>query len=113
MSAQPNKSAPVASSDRLPPAVKDHPLRAISFGNPAVRIDRRDDGAIYLKPKRALGQYPDRLTDRLHHWARFEPDRVFMAERDASRGWRQITYEQLLASTRSIASALLARGLSA
>jgi feruloyl-CoA synthase len=35
-----------------------------------------------------------------------------MAERDASRGWRQITYAQLLASTRSIASALLARGLS-
>ena len=36
-----------------------------------------------------------------------------MAERDASGGWRQITYAQLLASTRSIASALLARGLSA
>jgi len=113
MSAQPNLSVPAASSDWLPPAVKDHPLRAISFGNPAVRIDRRDDGTIYLKPKRTLGEYPDRLTDRLHHWARFEPNRVFMAERDASRGWRQITYEQLLASTRGIASALLARGLSA
>src|ERR1700678_4567748 len=36
-----------------------------------------------------------------------------MAERDASGGWRQITYAQLLASARSIASALLARGLSA
>ncbi len=61
----------------------------------------------------ALGEYPGRLTDRLHHWATLEPNRVFMAERDASRGWRQITYAQLLASTRSIASALLARGLSA
>ena len=36
-----------------------------------------------------------------------------MAERDAGGGWRQITYAQLLASTRRIASALLARGLSA
>src|SRR3984957_16090245 len=113
MSAQPNMSVPVASSDRLPRAVKDHPLRAISFGNPAVKIDRRDDGTIYLTPKTALGDYPARLTDRLHHWARFEPNRVFMAERGESGGWRQITYTQLLASTRSIASALLARGLSA
>src|SRR5260370_27921695 len=36
-----------------------------------------------------------------------------MAERDATGGWRQITYAQLLESTRAIASALLARGLSA
>src|SRR5215216_1554236 len=36
-----------------------------------------------------------------------------MAERNAARGWRQITYAELLASSRHIASALLARGLSA
>ena len=36
-----------------------------------------------------------------------------MAERDGGGGWRQITYAQLLASSRHIASALLARGLSA
>jgi feruloyl-CoA synthase len=112
MSAQPNMSVPARSSDRLPLAVKDHPLRAISFGNPAVEIDRRDNGTIYLKPKMALGEYPVRLTDRLHHWAALEPNRIFMAERDASGGWRQLTYAQLLASTRSIASALLTRGLS-
>ena len=36
-----------------------------------------------------------------------------MAERDADGGWRQITYAQLLDSARRIASALLARDLSA
>src|SRR5580692_8740156 len=113
MSAQPNMYVPAASSGRPPLAAKDHPLRAISFGNPAVRIDRRDNGTIYLKPKIPLGEFPVRLTDRLHHWARVEPNRIFMAERDSSRGWRQITYAQLMASTRSMASALLARGLSA
>src|SRR5580692_1021892 len=90
-----------------------HPLRAISFGNPDVSIDRRGDGTIYLRPKIALPEYPLRLTDRLHHWARAEPNRVFMAERVAGGGWRQVTYAQLLASARSIASALSARGLSA
>ena len=90
-----------------------HPLRAISFGNPAVNVERRDDGTIYLRPKTPLGDYPVRLTDRLHHWAKAEPNRVFMAERDGSGGWRQITYAQLLDCSRRIASALLARGLSA
>ncbi len=92
---------------------RDAPLRPISFGDPAVTVERRDDGTIYLRPKAPLGEYPVRLTDRLHHWATAEPNRVFMAERDANRGWRQITYAQWLGFVRHIASALLARGLSA
>jgi len=105
MSAIPNISVANARSDA--------PLRPISFGDPAVTIERRDDGTIYLKPKIALGDYPVRLTDRLHHWARLEPNRIFMAERDGGRGWRQITYAELLTASRHIASGLLARGLSA
>jgi feruloyl-CoA synthase len=106
MSATPNKmSGPAAKSQA--------PLRAISFGNPAVTIDRRGDGTIYLRPKLALGDYPLRITDRLHHWATVEPNRIFMAERDAGGGWRTLTYAQLLASIRHLASALLGRDLSA
>src|SRR6266404_6127195 len=105
MSAKPTMSVPAASSDA--------PLRPISFGDPAVIVDRRNDGTIYLRPKMALGEYPLRLTDRLHHWAKTEPNRIFMAERAMGGGWRQITYAQLLASSRHIASGLLARGLSA
>ena len=88
------------------------PLRAISFGDPAVSVECRDDGTIYLRPTTALGDYPVRLTDRLHHWVRTAPDRIFMAQRDGA-GWRQISYAQLLGYSRRIASALLARGLSA
>jgi len=101
---------PETASDIAP---KTSPLRAISFGNPDVSVERRDDGVIYLRPKKPLGDYPVRLTDRLHHWAKAEPNRVFMAERSAGGGWRQITYAQLLASARHIASSLLARDLSA
>jgi feruloyl-CoA synthase len=107
MSAKPNPNNPLSASGSAAP------LRPISFGDPAVTIERRDDGTIYLRPKIALGQYPVRLTDRLHHWAKTEPDRVFMAERDGGAGWRQITYAELLTSSRHIASGLLARGLSA
>src|ERR1700731_1677200 len=96
----------------VPPARSAAPLRPISFGDPAVTIERRDDGTIYLRPKIPLGDYPVRLTDRLHHWASAEPNRVFMAEREG-RGWRQITYAELLTSSRHIASSLLSRRLSA
>jgi feruloyl-CoA synthase len=108
MSAKPNM-VPVGTNEATVRAA--HPLRAISFGNPAVTIDRRDDGTIYLRPKITLGDYPVRITDRLHHWAETEPNRVFMAERNGG-GWRKITYAQLLASSRRIASSLLARDLS-
>src|SRR6202140_5263695 len=94
------------------PARSDAPLRPISFGDPAVSIERRDDGTIYLRPKIALGDYPVRLTDRLHHWASAEPNRVFMAERGGP-GRRQIPYAELLTSSRHIASGLVSRQLSA
>ena len=90
-----------------------HPLRPISFGQTTVSIERRDDGTIYLRPNIELGDYPLRITDRLHHWVKTAPDRIFMAERDGADGWRRISYAQLLTSSRRIASALLARGLSA
>src|ERR1700755_765565 len=108
MSAKPNT---ISAATNAAPARAVHPLRAISFGNPAVTIDRRDDGTIYLRPKIALGDYPGRITDRLHPRAEAEPKRIFMAER-AAGGWRTITYAQLLASSRRIASGLLARDLS-
>jgi feruloyl-CoA synthase len=72
-----------ASTDK--PARADHPLRPIAFGTPAVHVERRDDGTVYLRPKAPLLDYPVRITDRLHHWAAAAPDRVFMAERNAAR----------------------------
>ncbi|GLH80439.1 feruloyl-CoA synthase [Bradyrhizobium sp. SSBR45G] len=89
-----------------------HPLRAISFNDPVVNVERRDDGTIYLRPKQPLGDFPQRITDRLHHFAETTPERIFMAERVGPSGWRELTYATLLAASRHIASALLARGLS-
>jgi feruloyl-CoA synthase len=94
-------------------AASVHPLRAIAFDDPTVSVERRADGTIYLRPNKPLADYPRRLTDRLQHWAAVEPGRVFMAEREGGRGWRELSYAELLASSRHIASALIARGLSA
>jgi feruloyl-CoA synthase len=92
---------------------KTHPLRKISFCDPSVSIERRADGTIYLRPEAALGEYPLRITDRLHHWAEAAPNRIFMAERGPGGGWRKITFAEMLTASRRIASGLLARDLSA
>ena len=111
MSARPNMTTAPAgeTTNRASP----YPLRAISFSDPAVHIERRHDGTLYLRPKQPLPDYPQRLTDRLHHWAKAAPERIFMAEREGGgRGWRELSYAELLAASRHIASALLKRGLS-
>ena len=87
-------------------------VRPVRLCAPEVLVDRRPDGTLYLKSSRTLPDYPERLTDRLVHWANVAPDRVFMAERDAA-GWRTITYAQTLDKVRRIGAALLTRNLSA
>ncbi len=75
-------------------------------------LDRKPDGTIYLRSPHPLGPYPDKLTQRLEHWAKAAPDRVFLAQRAADGSWRKLTYAQTLAQVRAIAQALLARKLS-
>jgi feruloyl-CoA synthase len=88
-------------------------VRPVRLCEPEVAVDRKPDGTLYLKSRRTLPDYPDRLTDRLVHWASTAPDRVFMAERDPRGAWRTITYAQTLDKVRRIGAALLTRNLSA
>ncbi|MCZ7660601.1 MAG: feruloyl-CoA synthase [Xanthobacteraceae bacterium] len=89
------------------------PVRAVRFGPADVVVAHRPDGAVTLRSPHPLPSYPDKLTERLEHWARVAPDRVFLADRDAAGDWRRLTYAETLARVRAIATALLARELSA
>src|SRR5690606_8974942 len=71
------------------------------------------DGAVHVTPTQPIAPYPVRLTDRLVHWATAAPERVFIARRNDTGGGRKITYAQALVTARSVATSLLARGLSA
>src|SRR6202045_4461227 len=88
------------------------PLRPVLLGLPDVVIERRGDGAIVLRSPHPLPAFPQKLTERLVHWANVAPERVFLAQRDASGVWRTLTYADALTKVRAIAAALLARGLS-
>ena len=73
---------------------------------------RRADGALLLRPRAALGEYPKRLTDCLTHWARTAPDRALVARRGAGGEWRTLTYRQMHERVQQLAAGLAARSLS-
>jgi feruloyl-CoA synthase len=100
------------------PAARDRmaaaPLRPVRLAAPDCAVERRPDGTLLIRARAALGPYPDRITERLIHWAERTPDRVFMADRDPVGGaWRKVTYAETLAKVRAIGAALLQRNLSA
>ncbi len=93
-------------------------FRPLTFG--VTRVNLRDGapGVHYLRAEKELPPYPERLTDRLKHWADTAPERTFMARRvklaDGSTGdWRHVSYAQAWATARSIAQGLVNRGLNA
>ena len=83
------------------------PLRPVRLGPASVDIERRADGAMVLRSPRALEAYPEKLTERLAHWANAAPERIFLSQRDGAAGWRSLSYREAYASVRAIAAALL------
>jgi feruloyl-CoA synthase len=86
------------------------PFAELDFAAPLVDVTRREDGSIVLASGHVLGDYPRSLGDMLVHQAQVHGDRVFLAERDTSGGWRKITFRQALESVRRLAQAILDAG---
>jgi feruloyl-CoA synthase len=77
-------------------------------------LEQRADGVRVLRSTEPLGEHPERLADRLEHWARVAPDRLFVARRAPGGGdWIRITYAQMLQRAQAVGQALTDRGLSA
>ncbi len=87
-------------------AVEAAPLRRVRFWEPELAVERRPDGTILIRQVGALGPYPDRLTDRLVHFATTTPDTIFLADRDGDT-WRTVTYREALDRVRHLAEGLL------
>jgi len=85
-------------------------FRDFTFGvTRAVKTER--DGAIYLRSENGLEDYPERMTDRLVHWAQERPQQTWMARRGPDGQWIHITYAQAWTQAQSIGQALLDFGL--
>jgi feruloyl-CoA synthase len=86
------------------------PLRL--FGKLDPVVESRPDGVIVVRSAKPLPHYSASLVDRLEHWAKVTPNRVFLAERDRTGGWRELTYGAAFEQILHIGAALLARDLS-
>ena len=96
----------------------DAKYRPLTYGVTRATLRDGDAGVHYLRADQDLLPYPERITDRLLHWARERPEQTLFAQRvknaDGSSGdWRHLSYAQALAGARRIAQSLLNRGLSA
>ncbi len=89
-------------------------FRPFEFGVTRAR-HRQHGGHTYLQADQALDAYPQRMTDRLVHWAHATPERTLYARRDPALGgeWRHLSFAQALEAARCIGQALLDRGLNA
>jgi feruloyl-CoA synthase len=93
-------------------------FRPLTFGVTRVNLRDGEPGTRYMRADQDLLPYPERLTDRLKHWAHVKPDHTFMARRvkqtDGTLGdWKPISYAQAWTTARHIAQGLIDRGLSA
>jgi len=92
--------------------------RPLEFPIRRVVLREAAGGVRYLVAEAALQPHPQRLTDRLVHWAEVAPERSFLARRerlpDGRTGdWCHVSYREALERARCIAQALLDRGLDA
>ena len=92
-------------------------FRPLRFGVTRVQLRQGVAGSRYMLADQELQTYPERLSDRLAHWARIKPEQSFIARRakaaDGSLGdWQHLSYAQTWQAARSLAQALIDRGLS-
>lgn len=84
----------------------------LNVGPVGVEVERRADGSMRLRSPHPLGAYPDKLGDRLIHWAGEAPDRTLFARRGPDGAWIRLGYADVLSTVRRLGQALLDRGLS-
>ncbi len=86
--------------------------RDVKILSAEAEFERAANGCLYVRSPRKLGGYPEKITQRLEHWAQRSPETIFLAQRDANQRWRTLNFRETLEKTRSLAQGLLKRGLS-
>jgi len=87
-------------------------VRQVRIAAAETILDRRENGVIYACHPKPLAPWAPKITERLKHWAEHAGHRTFLAERGENGEWQRLSYADTLARVRSVAQALLDRGLS-
>lgn len=124
MSAVPGRSQASShrSAEHVGSPVGGESFRPLTFGLSRAHLRAGEGGHQYLRSDADLLPFPQRLTDRLRHWAQVQPEKTWMARRRNVAGaggqsvlgeWQHVSYAQAWTRARRIAQCLLQRNLSA
>ncbi len=83
----------------------------LAFAPPEVDTRPSGDGGVVLSSPLQLETSPESIGSVLEQWATTEPERAFLVERTPDDTWQTLTYAETRRAVRSIAQALLDRGL--
>jgi feruloyl-CoA synthase len=93
------------------PAVQP-PFRPLPFKAPDIEVRRGEGGVVYLRSREPLAPVGRSIPHILDSRAALHPDRPWLRQRAPGHGpWRTVTYGEAARITRSLAQALLDRGL--
>ncbi len=94
-------------ADVSPPSFKQLPFKA-----PDIEVRRGKNGVVYLSSRTPLPTPPRSIPHLLDQKAAEHPDRPWLKQREPNHGpWRTVTYGEGAKITRSLAQALIDRGL--
>jgi len=79
-------------------------MRTLDRPEPSVHLQRTAPGIVYLSCGLKYEPGLPSLIDYLSRAAQLRPSTTFLAERDASKGWRRLTYSQAARDTAAVAS---------
>ncbi len=91
--------------------MSDAKMRDVAFWDVDIAWEKRPDGTILVWQTGDLPPYPNRLSDKIKHWANATPDQVWMAERGPDGDWIKVTYSEMYTQIRAIGQVLLDMGL--
>src|ERR1700690_4117682 len=91
--------------------LNEYPMRTLNRPAPCVEVQRADDGIVYLTCGLPYEPGLPSLIDYLARAAEMRPTTTFLAERDASKQWRRLTYAAASRDTAAVATWLIREGL--
>ncbi|HMH30392.1 MAG TPA: AMP-binding protein [Steroidobacteraceae bacterium] len=88
----------------------EYPMRTLNRPAPCVEVRRADGGIVYLTCGLPYEPGLPSLIDYLARAAEIRPTTTFLAERDASKQWRRLTYAAAARDTAAVATWLIRKG---
>ncbi|HWX81822.1 MAG TPA: AMP-binding protein, partial [Steroidobacteraceae bacterium] len=88
----------------------EYSMRELNRPAPQVEVRRAADGVVYLRCGLKFEPGLPSLIDYLARAAELRPETTFLAERDASKQWRRLTYAAAARDTAAVATWLIRQG---